>query len=36
MFSQIELFDIFLTFEVFISCSIRARESDIQQWSKVL
>ncbi len=26
---QIELFDFFLTFEVFISCSTRARESDI-------
>jgi hypothetical protein len=31
MFFQIELFEIFLTFEVFISCSARARENDTQQ-----
>jgi hypothetical protein len=33
---QIELFDFSFTFEVFISCSIRAREDDTQQWSKIL
>ncbi len=35
-FFQIELFEFYLTFEVFISYSIRARENDIQQWSRIL
>jgi hypothetical protein len=36
MCSQIEFFEIFFTFEVFISCSTHAREDDTQQWSKIL
>jgi hypothetical protein len=35
-FSQIELFEFYLTFEVFISYSTRARENDTQLWSKIL